>query len=499
MIKVFAEGHDYYYEVADILVNYCRRDEIEFIREKVPATGRGLFVHSKLAADKDGVIVKCTITGDQRSVVQEDRFETADGSALEVRKQYKRYVKHNLLKAVERFFRKGLPWGILTGIRPVKMIHKLVDKGLGEEEILKHLVEFYRLAPEKARLGMDIALAERRFIFPYDPGRISIYISIPFCPTRCSYCSFPSNQISRWSHLTERYMDCLAGEIKAAGSALKNRGIACDTVYIGGGTPTSLSLEQLNRLLDEVWCAFISTDTREFTVEAGRPDTLDREKLECIKRYGATRISINPQTMNASTLEAIGRKHSPEDISMAFELARQSGYNNINMDIIMGLPGENLDMVMHTLEHIGALKPEGVTVHTLAVKRASRLHEEAYDAALVEEAEVEAMMKCAREYLQRMGMKPYYLYRQKYMVGNLENIGFCFPGCEGIYNMQIMEEKQTVLGLGAGAVSKLVILSEDRLERIQNPKSLQHYMDRALDLAREKETIIARHSQANCL
>jgi coproporphyrinogen dehydrogenase HemZ len=499
MIKVFTEGHDYYYEVADILANYCRRDEIEFIKEKVPAKGRGLFVHSELAADRDGVIVKCTITGERNPVTIEDRFGPAVGSALEVRKQYKRYVKHNLLKAAERFFQKELPWGILTGIRPVKMIHKLMDKGLGQEEILKHLVEFYRLDPEKARLGMGIALTERKFIFPNEPGRISIYISIPFCPTRCSYCSFPSNQLSRWGHLTEKYMDCLAGEIKAAGSALKSKGITCDTVYIGGGTPTSLNLSQLDRFFGEVRNAFISPDTRELTVEAGRPDTLDREKLGLIKRFGATRISINPQTMNASTLEVIGRKHSPEDIIRAFELARQAGHNNINMDIIMGLPGENVDMVMHTLGYIGALKPEGVTVHTLAVKRASRLHEEAFDAAMVEESEVEAMMKCAREYLQRMGMKPYYLYRQKYMVGNLENIGFCFPGYEGIYNMQIMEERQTVLGLGAGAVSKLVILSEDRLERIQNPKSLQHYMERAEALAREKEELVARHCHANCL
>jgi coproporphyrinogen dehydrogenase HemZ len=361
MIKVFTEGHDYYYEVADILANYCRRDEIEFIGEKAPATGRGLFVHSKFAADKDGVIVKCTITGEEGPVVQEDRFEPAGGSALEIRKQYKRYVKHNLLKVAERFFRKELPWGILTGIRPVKMIHKLMDKGLEQEEILKHLVDFYLFNPEKARLGMDIAHTERKFIFPNDPGEVSIYISIPFCPTRCSYCSFPSNQITRWGHLTEMYMDCLTEEIKAAGSALKSKGITCDTVYIGGGTPTSLSLEQLDRLLDEVRCALISPETREFTVEAGRPDTLDKEKLKLIKRFGATRISINPQTMNASTLEVIGRKHSPEEIIRAFELARQSGHNNINMDLIMGLPGENADMVMHTLEHIGTLRPEGVT------------------------------------------------------------------------------------------------------------------------------------------
>jgi coproporphyrinogen dehydrogenase HemZ len=491
MIRVFTVGHDYYYEVADILANYCRRDEIEFVKEKVPAAGRSLFIHSILKITPEGAELNCSITGGGRSVSARDFFGPSAGDDPEVRKLNKRYVKHNLLKAAEEFFGKSLPWGILTGIRPVKMIHKLMDQGLEEQEILAHLTSFYRLAPDKARLGLDIALAERGFITPYDPGKLSIYISIPFCPTRCSYCSFPSNQLSRWGHLTDKYIDCLTGEIEAAGEALQEHGFTCDTVYIGGGTPTSLNHHQLNRLLDNVVRSFISRQTREFTVEAGRPDTLDREKLEVIKGHGATRISINPQTMNASTLEAIGREHSPEDIISAFQLARQAGHNNINMDIIMGLPGEDKEMAAHTLECIGRLKPEGVTVHTLAIKRASRLHEEAFDAALVKESEVEAMMRQTHGYLQGLGMKPYYLYRQKYMVGNLENIGFSLPGYEGIYNMQIMEEKQTVVGLGAGAVSKIIHLTEDRLERKENPKSLEHYIDRAEELAKGKKEIIS--------
>lgn len=492
MIKVLTEGHDFHYEVADILANYCGRDEIEFVKEKVPATDRSLFVHSILEYHPDGGKLECSITGHGSSVSKVERVAPSYGDHSEIRKRNKRYVKHNLLKAAEEFFDKRLPWGILTGIRPVKMIHKLMDQGMEEREILNHLVEFYRLEPEKVCLGMDIARTERRFIFPYNPKKVSIYISIPFCPTRCSYCSFPSNQLSRWGGFTDRYIDCLSREIKTAGDALKDRGFTCDTVYIGGGTPTSLSRAQLDRLLDNVECNFLSTGTREFTIEAGRPDTLDKAKLQSIKEHRATRISINPQTMNASTLKVIGRKHSPGDILHAFELARQTGHDNINMDIIMGLPGENEDMVAGTLEHIGRLKPEGVTVHTLAIKRASKLHEEAFEADWVDESEVEAMMRRADGFLQRMDMKPYYLYRQKYMVGNLENIGYSLTGYEGIYNMQIMEEKQTIIGLGAGAASKLVFLSEDRLERVPNPKSLEHYIDRAEDIAKRKEEIISR-------
>ena len=490
MVRVFTEGHDYYYEVADILANYCGRNEIEFIKEKVPAAGRSLFVHSMLRIHPDGVKVKCNITGEGRTVMKIDRFGPAGGDRLEIRKKYKRYVKHNLLRAAEEFSGKKLPWGILTGIRPVKMVHKLMDQGLGEEYIQRHLVDFYRLAPEKARLGLEIANIEREFILPYDPERVSIYISIPFCPTRCSYCSFPSNEMVRWGGLADAYVECLMGEIQAVSETMAEAGLGCDTVYIGGGTPTSLGLSDLERLFLSVDKAFIGPGTREYTVKAGRPDTLDGAKLGLLKKHGVTRISINPQSMNAATLERIGRKHTPQDIINAFELARKAGHENINMDLIMGLPGENEEMVANTLEHIGRLKPEGVTVHTLAIKRASRLHEEVTEADWVKEEEVKAMMQRTSNFLQAMGMTPYYLYRQKYLVGNLENIGFCMPGNQGIYNMQSMEEKQTIIALGAGAASKLVYLPEDRLERKQNPKSLEHYLDRAKDIAEGwRETI----------
>jgi oxygen-independent coproporphyrinogen-3 oxidase len=493
MIKVFAEGHDYYYEVSDILANYVRRNEIEFVKCRLPAENRDVFVHSIKRADSSGIKLECSITGGGRSVCEPDLFEPVKDKedGYTARKLYKRYVKHNMLKAAERFFDKSLPWGILTGIRPVKMIHKLMDEGLSQQYIFRHLVEFYRLSPERARLGIDIALTERKFIIPYDRKKVSVYISIPFCPTRCSYCSFTSNEMSRWGRFADQYTECITDEIKATAAALNDNGFLCDTVYVGGGTPTALNLSQLKKILGNIRRHLVSPETREFTVEAGRPDTLDKDKLEAIKEYGANRIGINPQTMNTKTLGIIGRKHSPADTLSAFETARRAGHNNINMDIIVGLPGENTDMVEYTLSEITGLKPEGVTVHTLAVKRASRLREESFDRRPVPEQEAEAMMKLSQRRIVDMGMKPYYLYRQKYMVGNLENIGYSLPGFEGIYNMQIMEEKQTIIGIGAGAVTKLVFHEEDRLERKQNPKSLEHYLKRSRRIAVEKSKILS--------
>ncbi len=491
MVEVFTEGHDYYYEVTDIMANYCQRNSIQFVKERASADKGTIFVKSILTAGKGEVFVECEIIGNGCTNKKADRFELTAGKPYEVTKQCKRYVKHNLLRAAEEFFEKPLPWGILTGIRPVKMVHKLMDCGLKNEDILRHLTSFYKLAPDRAQLGIDIAMYEREFIFPYNPKKVSVYISIPFCPTRCSYCSFPSNEIARWGHFTGRYVEVLTEEIQAAGRALAKAGLSCDTVYIGGGTPTSLDLKDLDRVLNAVKEHLIVPETREYTIEAGRPDTLNRAKLELMKEYDATRISINPQTMNAVTLKKIGRDHSPEDIVYAFEMARKTGHDNINMDIIMGLPGEDKAMAARTLGFVKDLNPENVTVHTLAIKRASKLHEEeGFNARWVKEKEVQTMMELATDFLQDMGMNPYYLYRQKYMVGNLENIGFCLPGFEGIYNMRIMEEKQTILGLGAGATTKLIYLDEDRLERKQNPKSLEHYINRAEDIVEGWQGVI---------
>jgi len=486
MCKVFIQGHDYVYEVEDILKNFCNSKEMEFVDKRVLADCQGLFVESSLEVKWGKIIIKCTITNGTKKVEETSSFNRVKGDDLEKRKHYKRMVKHNMLTAAEKFFNRSLPWGILSGIRPVKVVHQLLDEGLSREYIRNEFIDFYRLAQHKADLIIDIANRERKYILPYDAKKVSVYISIPFCPTRCSYCSFPSNEMRRWGHLVDEYLNSLIKEMEAVHYELNNIGYHCQTVYVGGGTPTSLNYAQMNLLLRKIREYFISDDTLEFTVEAGRPDTLDREKLRLIKGMGVTRIGINPQSMNAVTLKKIGRNHTPQEVVRAFELARSTGHNNVNMDVIMGLPGEDPDMVRNTMESICRLKPEGVTIHTLAIKRASRLKEEISGVESVEEKEVKKMLDLAIRYVGEIGMYPYYLYRQKYMIGNLENVGYSLPGFEGIYNMQIMEEKQTIIGLGAGAVSKLVFLEEDRLERVANIKDLHYYITRLDEVIKRK-------------
>lgn len=486
MCNVFLVGHNYQYEVLDILKNFCDGHKISFVDKRVLADGQSLFVESILHTAPDRVTARCIIDGGERKVNQAREFPPVEGDELELRKQYKRMVKHSVLAAAEQYFGKRLPWGILLGIRPVKIVHQLLDRGIPLGHIEKELLEFYRLDPEKAKLLIEIALRERKYILPYDSKKVSIYISIPFCPSRCIYCSFPSHQLDKWGHMLDRYIDCLIREMEAVYSVLKSRGYAFETVYIGGGTPTSLNCQQLSLLMEKVREFFVCDGTVEFTVEAGRPDTLDRDKLKLLKETGATRISINPQSMNAITLKRIGRSHTPQDIVEAFGIAREEGHNNINMDIIIGLPGEDLDMVRNTLESILRLEPEGLTVHTLALKKASRLREEVSSVDWVSEKDVVKMLELAERYARGMGMNPYYLYRQKYMAGNLENVGYSFPGFEGIYNMQIMEEKQTIIGIGAGAVSKLVFLEEDRLERLENVKNVYYYISRFEEIVKKK-------------
>jgi len=478
MIEVFLEGHDYSYEVLDILSSYFDRETIQFVYEKDPADSRSLFIHSSMAFDAGDVVFKCVVRHGDANVTEEKRFSRAGGGEQEMRKQYKRMLKNNLLTALEAFTGKKMPWGILTGIRPVKVVHKLLDQGFSEEDIQDRLTGFYRLSVDKAKLCLEIAAVERKYILPYDDRKVSVYISIPFCPTRCSYCSFPSHEVGKWGHLADEYLNCLYEEMDSVYNKLAGAGYSIQTVYIGGGTPTVLNHAQLKDLLEQVNRCFVSGETKEFTVEAGRPDTLDREKLSMLKAAGVTRISINPQSMNSATLERIGRRHTPEEVVRAYDLARSTGHSNINMDIIIGLPGEDIDMVVKTLDAALTLKPEGLTVHTLAIKRASRLNEQGGDMGWVEEDEISGMVEAAAYYAGKMGMKPYYLYKQRYMVGNHENIGYSLPGYECLYNMQIMEEKQSIIGLGAGAVSKLVFLKEDRLERLENIKNVEYYISR---------------------
>ena len=382
-----------------------------------------------------------------------------------------------------------LPWGSLTGIRPTKIALSRLEDGWKEEDIRKFMKETYMTSDEKINLIIEIAAREKRLLEPLDYDRgYSLYVGIPFCPTTCLYCSFTSYPISKWKGRTGLYLEALFKELEYTAEKMKGRPL--DTIYFGGGTPTSLPAEDIDAILCKLEQLFDTKNALEFTVEAGRPDSITEEKLKVLASHGISRISINPQTMNQKTLDLIGRRHTVENVKEKFHIARELGFDNINMDLIMGLPGEDLDDVKHTLEEIEALKPDSLTVHSLAIKRAARLNmfkEEYADLKINNTPEMIALSEaCAR----RMGMEPYYLYRQKNMAGNFENVGYSLPGKACIYNILIMEEMQTIAACGAGTTTKVVFPSENRRERCENVKEVEQYISRIDEMIGRKEKII---------
>ena len=400
-------------------------------------------------------------------------------------KEKKRLVKLTIFALLSRETGMYPRWGLLTGVRPAKIVNTLLSEGKSDEECLRYLTEKYLVAQHKAELTLKVAKAERRLLAGNEKTDISLYIGIPFCPTRCLYCSFTAYPLKQYEKRVDEYLDAMFKEMEYLAEYAQNFHFF-EHIYIGGGTPTSLTEEQLERLLQKVQELFAPTEDMEYTVEAGRPDTITKEKLRLMKVYGVNRISINPQTMNEETLKRIGRRHTVEDIRRVFWEAREVGHDNINMDLILGLPEETPEDVRQTMEEIMALEPDNVTVHTLAVKRASRLKEQ-FDLYTMTTAEVlEEMLEIAADYAERMGLEPYYMYRQKNMVGNFENVGYCKPGKEGVYNIQIMEEKQTILAAGAGASTKTVDPATDRIERVFNVKSIEDYIGRIDEMIERK-------------
>jgi oxygen-independent coproporphyrinogen-3 oxidase len=379
---------------------------------------------------------------------------------------------------------KPSPWGILTGVRPLKIVQRFMDDGITPENILNHLIKDYALEERKAKLLLEIAYRQRPFLPKEKRNLVSLYLGIPFCPTRCYYCSFPAFSLDRWGYLLADYLQALEKEIIGLSQVLQEKEIKVQTVYLGGGTPTILSAGQLAKLLTVVQDNFAFVPDRELTVEGGRPETLTREKLEVLKAHQVTRLSINPQTMQAVTLERIGRKHSCEDIITAYHLAREFGFPVINMDLIIGLPGEKRVDLDKTLNEILALRPENITVHALALKRAAYYRQEKID--LVLPAEGQAMLDLAHTKLAKAGYLPYYLYRQKEIFAHGENVGYSLPGKICFYNLLMMEERQTILGCGVGASSKFVDLETNFLESIYNPKDILFYLQRVDELLQRK-------------
>lgn len=431
-------------------------------------------------------LVKLTLEGGSCFSITEGEINT-----LTDRQERKKIVTRYMYDWLSEMTGRQLAWGMLTGVRPTKLIMQQLERGMCEKEIIQFLKEEYAVSTKKAQLGLDIAKREKAQLgrLDYDNG-YSLYVGIPFCPSICSYCSFSSSPLEKWKDRMNAYLDALCREITAIGRAVQGKKL--NTIYIGGGTPTTLEADQLERLLLHLGDTFSYGELKEFTVEAGRPDSITREKLEVLARYPVTRISINPQTMQQKTLDAVGRRHTVQNVKDVFHMARKLGFDNINMDLIAGLPGENAGDMRDTLRQIEALGPDSLTVHALAIKRAARLGQEHCRIDL--HSEIEQMVEDSAGAAERMGLVPYYLYRQKNIAGNFENVGYAKVDKAGIYNILIMEEKQTILAAGAGSSTKIVLPEKIQMEngkksnlvRIENVKDITEYISRIDEMIERK-------------
>lgn len=383
-----------------------------------------------------------------------------------------------------------LSWGLLTGVRPIKLLRKLSEEN-SSDNARAYFKEKLLVSDEKLMLAEKICKKEGSILRLSREDSFSLYISIPFCPSRCSYCSFVSQSVEKAKHLIKPYVELLCSELKETAKIACSLGLRLETVYMGGGTPTTLEAEHLDRILSTVKENFDLSHLREFTVEAGRPDTITEEKLAAILRNGCDRLSVNPQTLNPNVLLGIGRRHTVEDFYDSFSLARKMGFKHINTDLIAGLPGDSPESFKNTIDGILRLSPESVTVHTLSMKRSSYLTGDRMKLLREDSKAVEKMLRYAYSGLDKNGFEPYYLYRQSKMVGNMENTGWSKPGFEGLYNVYIMDETHSIFACGAGAVTKLKDPNCNNIERIFNFKYPYEYIDRFKELLERKEAIFS--------
>jgi oxygen-independent coproporphyrinogen III oxidase len=481
-MTLIIDGHPFHYEMENLCRLFCPQEKIVVLENAEEPKEDGLCVYTGLKKCDDGsfLLTVRLVIGDS----SKGKAALLPAGAQEEEQKLRMSV--TLWKLFSEQFGFRPSWGILTGIRPVKLFGKFAAER-GTEEAVKYFQEEFLVSKEKTELARTTWKNEEKILSLARPDGFSLYISIPFCPTRCAYCSFVSSSVEKTFHLIPKYVELLCEEIRRTAQVANRLRLRLQTVYFGGGTPTALSADQLAALISAVRESFDLSDCREFTVEAGRPDTITPDKLDAMKRGGVSRISINPQTLNDEVLQAIGRKHSAAQTLSAFALAREHGFNNINMDLIAGLPKDTPESFRSTMERVLELSPESITVHTLALKRAARLNQEGKsgnaDAA-------EQMLTFAYDALMQTGYRPYYLYRQSRMVGNLENTGWAKPGFENLYNVFIMEECQSILACGAGAVTKLRDPDTDRIERVFNFKYPYEYIDRYEEILGRKERVI---------
>ncbi len=479
-------GHSYKYELESVLKLFIPATRFSFVYDGENALSiDGDRIIAEKRVDKDAVYfsVLCFI-GDSRESETKlvDKCDMPDDGGEFI-------LSKLLFKAMCRITGIIPEWGVITGVRPVKRVNEMLSQGFSQSEIKTRLINDFYVSDNKADIALRTAYAQRDILKSTNEKAFDLYISIPFCPTRCSYCSFVSQSIEKASDQIGEYVKNLLVEIEYTANIIKRTGLILDTVYIGGGTPTTLSADMLRIVMTKISECFDMSHIREFTVEAGRADTITEDKLITIKDCGANRISINPQTLSDSVLKAIGRRHTVDDFYNSFFLARKVGFDMINTDLIAGLPTDTVDSFKRTINGIIELAPENITVHTLSVKRASNINLNSQLDVLKNPAG--EMVEYATKTLSENGYSPYYLYRQKNMVGNLENIGWEKGGTQSLYNIYIMEESKTVIALGAGASTKLVDRNGKRLERIFNYKYAVDYNNN-FDLMLKKKDEIER-------
>ena len=487
-MKLYLKGHDYKYAAEQMLLTLFPGERPSY-PDRPAGEGEDSLTLS-LSLGGRWATARAVLTRDGRRWIAAARapVPAPDAGRVERDRVLQRVVKNAFYRAGVQALGQEPPWGGLTGVRPVKLPTRALEQGATRRQADRLLRDLYRVSAPRRALALDCAqatLAAKRTLAPED---VSLYVGIPFCPTRCAYCSFVSADVGRTFSLMEPYVDALCREIAAAGAAVRRGGRRIRSVYIGGGTPTTLSPALLDRLMGALEGAFDLSACAEYTVEAGRPDTITAEKLSVLRERGCTRVSVNPQSMDDRVLAAIGRAHSAADILQAWDLVRRAGFPYANMDLIAGLPTDTPEGFRASLDQVLSLGPENVTVHTLALKKGSRLTLEK-NGALPAPEQVSAMLDYAWGALRAAGYAPYYLYRQKYMSGGFENVGWCRPGAESLYNICMMEELHTILSLGSGGVTKVIDPRAGSLVRQANPKYPKEYIETLDPILQAKENL----------
>ncbi|MCI9433190.1 MAG: coproporphyrinogen dehydrogenase HemZ [Oscillospiraceae bacterium] len=487
-MEMIFEGHDYRYAVEQSLLAFFPNERPVYGEEESNKARVSLTVEGQAGTAVTELSVEGrTARGRAQAALSGAEDEYARERLLQ------RAVKLSFFEAARALTGVTPAWGALTGIRPAKLAAGLLEEGKSEEEADRILRDVYFVSDSRRKLCLPCAKAGLEAKQGLKKNEISLYVGIPFCPTRCAYCSFVSNSVEKSFHLVEPYLQALLAEADSAAAMVKDLGLKVRSFYMGGGTPTTLTAEQMDRLLSRLREGFDLADAVELTVEAGRPDTITAEKLTVLRKNGVDRISVNPQSMDDRVLAAIGRRHSGDDIRKAMELVNAAGFPHVNMDLIAGLPEDTPESFRRTLDEVVAFGTDNITIHTLSLKKGSRITLEG--TRIPTEEEVAAMLDYAAPALGGAGFAPYYLYRQKYMSGSFENVGWCRPGGTGWYNIYIMEELHTILSLGAGGSTKMVDQPRNRIERVFNLKFPQEYIQRPEKIAANQAAFRAFYQQ----